>query len=436
MAQTIHTTSTGNKTGKPLGYTFDFPSLAQTDIKVSVNGVLKNLTTDYTTEQWSATANSENYIEFVNSDKRGTGTVRIFRETPNTSIKVPYTSGSSLRADDLNTNQQQAIYLAEELKNDLTNLALGGTSNIQIQGSNIADNSISTNKIDDLQVKTADIDNGAVTDLKLASDSVTADKLKDSATTDSDRAVTGNHIRDGAVTSQKIANNTIVNDDVSPSASIAQSKLNLSITDSEVNASANINPSKIATGTLPSGIKIDSNNIANIANVAAALRNDVLPSQTGNAGKYLGTDGTNFSWSSIPLNIKTIKSAADTSEVEFNDHGSFYNHPNIHVTINKQGGTKVLVFCSFKMKTTATTTTRPSRARLSGSGNFLYPDQEIKVYSSLYEAQTLIGFDNGSSETGNTTYRLQASGSELNYNNPTDGRIDNAFMVAIEFTTD
>tara|TARA_A100000172_G_scaffold36618_1_gene22238 strand:- start:435 stop:1868 length:1434 start_codon:yes stop_codon:yes gene_type:complete len=199
MAQKIHTTTTGDVTGNTLGYTFDFPSLAQSDIRVSVAGVLKTLTTDYTIEQWSATGSTSNFIQFVNSTKRGTGNVRIFRETPKTNPKASFTSGSAIKADDLNNNQKQAIYIAEEFEDDMTNLAANDTSGFSINGSNIADNSITTTKIAGLNVEESDI----------ANDAVTANKLKSSTSTDSVRAVTTNHIRDGAVTDAKIADGAV-----------------------------------------------------------------------------------------------------------------------------------------------------------------------------------------------------------------------------------
>ena len=195
MAQKIHTTTTGDVSGNTLGYTFDFPSLAQSDI-----GVLKTFTndlntTDYLIGKWTAEASNTNYIQFRNSTKRGTGTVRIFRETPKTGPKASFTSGSAIKADDLNNNQKQAIYVAEEFEDDMTNLAGNDTSGFSINGSNIADNSITTTKIAGLNVEESDI----------ANDAVTANKLKSSTSTDSVRAVTTNHIRDGAVTDAKIA---------------------------------------------------------------------------------------------------------------------------------------------------------------------------------------------------------------------------------------
>ena len=74
------------------------------------------------------------------------------------------------------------------------------------------------------EVQTAEIEDGAITEIKLAT---------------------------GAVTSDKILDGTIVNADISASASIAYSKLNLgtSIVNADVSASAAIELSKLATST-------------------------------------------------------------------------------------------------------------------------------------------------------------------------------------------
>lgn len=58
-------------------------------------------------------------------------------------------------------------------------------------------------------ISTAKINDAQITEAKLADDSVTAAKLKDSASTDSDRSVTTDHIRDSAVTTAKLAANSV-----------------------------------------------------------------------------------------------------------------------------------------------------------------------------------------------------------------------------------
>ncbi len=68
-------------------------------------------------------------------------------------------------------------------------------------------------KLDDLSIPTAKIADLGITLAKMAADSVNADKLTDSATTDSVRAVTTNHIRDKAVTDTKLSSSSSVNGD-------------------------------------------------------------------------------------------------------------------------------------------------------------------------------------------------------------------------------
>lgn len=64
-----------------------------------------------------------------------------------------------------------------------------------------------------------------VSTAKIANDAVTADKLADSTTTDGNRAVTTNHVRDSAITAAKIANDAVTVDKIINS-TIVKSKVN------------------------------------------------------------------------------------------------------------------------------------------------------------------------------------------------------------------
>ena len=121
--------------------------------------------------------------------------VRIYRVTPPDSTPATFFAGSAIRAQDLNDNFEQILYIMQEKENQLTN------------------------------IKTEDIQEGAISTDLLQDDSVTAAKLRDSASVDGDRAVTTNHIRDNAVTTAKIADGTIVDGDVNASAAIAGTKI-------------------------------------------------------------------------------------------------------------------------------------------------------------------------------------------------------------------
>lgn len=88
-----------------------------------------------------------------------------------------------IRSGQVNTNNQEIVNYVNDLESSVSD------------GSAIADGSITEGKIAD----------NAVTTAKLSDDCVTAVELRDDPTTDANRAVTTNHIRDSAVTESKIA---------------------------------------------------------------------------------------------------------------------------------------------------------------------------------------------------------------------------------------
>ena len=175
-------------------FTFDFPSLDQSDIKVSVGNA--EVTSGFSINNYDPVTGGD--ITFTNNTDSGTNNVRIYRQTEPETLAATFVAGSSISANDLNNCNKQTIFLADENRTSINNLALGNAgSAIMISGSNIADNSITTSKIVDLEVKTADINNAAVTTAKLDNAAVTTDKL-------SDLNITTAKIADGAVTQAKI----------------------------------------------------------------------------------------------------------------------------------------------------------------------------------------------------------------------------------------
>ena len=158
-------------------FTFDFPSLDQSDIKVSVGNT--EVTSGFSINNYDPTTGGD--ITFTSNTTSGTNNVRIYRQTEPEKLAATFVAGSSISANDLNNCNKQTIFLADENRTSINNLALGDSgSAIVISGTNIADNSISSTKILDLEVKTADINNLAVTTGKIADDAVTADKLANS----------------------------------------------------------------------------------------------------------------------------------------------------------------------------------------------------------------------------------------------------------------
>lgn len=106
---------TGN--GSTVLYSFTFPYLDPSDIKIEVNGTL---TTAYTL------ANATT-IQFNTAPANG-ATIRIYRDTDIEQLSATFFPGSAIRANDLNDDFTQALYKAQELEGLVEPLAsLQGT---------------------------------------------------------------------------------------------------------------------------------------------------------------------------------------------------------------------------------------------------------------------------------------------------------------------
>ena len=98
---------TGN--GSTVLYNFTFPYLNATDVKVKINGV-----TQATTEYSFANATT---IQMNTAPANG-ATVLIFRDTNNDNKRATFYPGSAIKAEDLNENIDQILYVAQEVDNN------------------------------------------------------------------------------------------------------------------------------------------------------------------------------------------------------------------------------------------------------------------------------------------------------------------------------
>jgi hypothetical protein len=131
-------------------------------------------------------------------------------------------------------------------------------------------------------------------------------------------------ILDGSITDAAIAGG----------AGIQYSKLDLSgsIVDTDISGTANIARSKLATGTPNELLVNDGDGIMSSvssldisiggtgASTANAALNNLLPDQSGQAGKVLSTDGTDTSW--VAAGVGSVTSVALAAPTEFTVSGS------------------------------------------------------------------------------------------------------------------
>jgi len=247
---------------------FSFPSYKVEDIKVDVDGVIKTSGSHYNITSYTTTGGG-NVVFTSGNIPVSPASIRIFRDTDVDSAKATFTAGSSVKADDLNNNNTQLLYAAQEEQNQTiqtTDLKDGSITTAKILNSNVtaaklASNSVTTAKIADDAVTMAKLGSGAlptditvasanITDLTvatadIAADAVTGAKIADDSI-NSEHYVDGSidtaHIADSQVTGAKIASTTITDGKLA-SNSVTSSK----ITD------ANVTTAKIANDAITIG---------------------------------------------------------------------------------------------------------------------------------------------------------------------------------------
>jgi hypothetical protein len=131
---TTSNTYTGNGTNKLFSITF--PYLDTSDIDVYLNGVLQTITTEYTF------ANATT-VEFVTAPANG-AVVLLDRSTDDSTLQATFFPGSSIKANDLNFNFDQVLYLAQETANSAANQSTAGLQTQITAATNTANNAVTT----------------------------------------------------------------------------------------------------------------------------------------------------------------------------------------------------------------------------------------------------------------------------------------------------
>ncbi len=205
---TTSVTHTGN--GSTNAFAIPFSFLADSEVDVTVAGVLKTINTHYTI--------SGSTVTFTSGNTPANGAaVKFQRDTDISAKKVDFSDGSVLTEADLDTNSDQVIFAQQEITDKLSGIEEGATAdqtNAEIKTAYEA-NSDTNAFTDALQTKLNAIESGAtadqtITEIKsliagspldashLAANSVDSSELADDA-------CTTNKIPDNAITNSKIA---------------------------------------------------------------------------------------------------------------------------------------------------------------------------------------------------------------------------------------
>jgi hypothetical protein len=110
------TSNTYTSNGSTLQWDFTFDVLSTADVKVSLNGTDTN-----------AFSVVDSKIILNSAASAGT-VIKIYRDTNDTALVAEFFSGSAIRAQDLNENFQQALYIAQEVNNAVADSTIATTT--------------------------------------------------------------------------------------------------------------------------------------------------------------------------------------------------------------------------------------------------------------------------------------------------------------------
>ncbi len=266
--------------GSTVLFSFTFPYLDQSHVKVSLDGAD---TTAFT---------FANATTIQMNSAPGVGiSVRIYRNSNTDSVESTFFPGSAIRSTDLNDNFLQSLYLNQETRRIAQEASLGAIADGSISSAKLGGSAVTEPKIASSAITESKIATGAVTETKLGSAAVTNAKIATSAvgtTQIANDAVTNAKIAAAAVNTDKLASSAVTADKIA-SAAVTQAKIGSNVLTPLV--------SSINNGPL-AGFR----NLLINANPVINQRNYVSGSNVGGANTYtldrwrVVTSGQNISW--------------------------------------------------------------------------------------------------------------------------------------------
>ena len=101
------TENTYTQSGSTTNYSFTFPYLKESDVKVTVAGAASTA--------W--TFHNATTVKFNTAPANGAA-IRIYRETADTNLSATFYAGSAIKSQDLNDNFTQNLYVTQEVRDD------------------------------------------------------------------------------------------------------------------------------------------------------------------------------------------------------------------------------------------------------------------------------------------------------------------------------
>ena len=172
---TTATSQTHNGNGSTATFAISFSFLENTEVDVTVGGVLKTLGTHYNISGSSVTFTSGNI------PPSGTGNIKFTRDTNISAKKVDFADGSVLTETDLDNNSDQILFAQQEITDKLGGIEEGATGDqtaAEIKTLFQSDK-LTANEINDDAITYAKIQNVSATDRVLGRDSSGAGEIEE-----------------------------------------------------------------------------------------------------------------------------------------------------------------------------------------------------------------------------------------------------------------
>jgi len=198
---TTATSQTHNGNGSTATFAISFSFLENTEVDVTVGGVLKTLGTHYNISGSSVTFTSGNI------PPSGTGNIKFTRDTNISAKKVDFADGSVLTETDLDNNSDQILFAQQEITDKLNGIEEGATADqTDAEIKTAYENNADTNAFTDaLLSKLNGIEAGATGDQTNAEIRAAVEAASDSNVfTDADHTKL-NNIEDNATADQTVS---------------------------------------------------------------------------------------------------------------------------------------------------------------------------------------------------------------------------------------
>jgi len=248
---------------------FSFPSIKEADIKVDVDGVIKTSGNHYNITSYTTTGGG-NVVFTSGNIPVNPSDIRIYRDTDVDAAKATYTAGSSVKAGDLNLNNKQLLYAAQEEQNQTiksSDIKDGAIKTVDIgadaiTNAKIADDSIDSEHYVDGSIDTQHIAADQITSALIADDQINSEHYVDGS-------IDTQHIGDSQVTAAKLANDSVGPSEIQSNAVITAKIADSNVTTAKI-ADANVTTAKIAD------LNVTTAKIANLNVTTAKIANGAV----------------------------------------------------------------------------------------------------------------------------------------------------------------